>query len=187
MFLNNIKGYIWAKIHRKRIKRNYRGDIIRGPKKLALSKYGTGETYENDDGETEEAVDWKQIRHTDDKHSGFDVRHVEENGKYKMPYELPIGTKILRYGNTRGFFTAPIGTPYEKLSLPYVKESVEYHEYEVVADGIVVTCVNVEKGIVAPGFGSLGGAVQYRHMERIGESLERHALRELHKWGRWIV
>lgn len=187
MFVNDIKGIAWAKKNKKSIKRNYKGDIITGPKILADPSYGTGNTCKNDDGQIEQAVDWSQIKYTDDKHPGFDIRNVEENGKYFILISLPVGTKILRYGDVSGRFTAPVGTPYEKLSLPYVKESVEYHEYEVVADGVVVRCVDAEKGIAAPGFGSTGGAVQYRHVERIGDSLERKALRELDIWGRKVI
>ena len=76
---------------------------------------------------------------------GFDIRNIEKNKKYKIEIELPYGTILIRYGNETGRFSAPKGTKYEDLALPYVKNTVEYNEYKVIATGIKVICV-VEKG-----------------------------------------
>jgi len=60
------------------------------------------------------------------------------------------------------------GTPYSELSLPYIEDSVPYHEY-IVVGRCEVECL-VDKGTVAPGFGSEGGAVQddLRHVNAWG-------------------
>lgn len=70
---------------------------------------------------------------------------------------------------------------YEQLALPWDIRSVQYHEYEVVADGLNVALV-VTKGIVGPqpGFGSDGGAIQFLHRCSILEEIEaRHTLRRI--------
>lgn len=95
--------------------------------------------------------------------NGFDKRHREKDGNYYMEVSLPHGTLLIRYGGETGSYTAPKGTPYELLGLPYVMETSEYHEYRVIADSITVYC-NVQRGKVAPIFDSPGGAVQYYHM-----------------------
>ena len=106
----------------------------------------------------------------------------DADGRYKFKTTLPFGTRLLRYGNEIGHFTAPKGTLYEQLSLPYKRETVEYHEYEVIADGLVVTCI-VEKGIAAPGFGLPGGAIQYLHEESIQRSVRKNILKRVELWG----
>lgn len=95
---------------------------------------------------------------------GFDKRNVEPNGHYYMEVTLPRGTLLIRYGTEFGRNTAPKGTPYEQLGLPYLKDTVEYHEYEVIADSIKVYC-EVLRGRVAPIFDSPGGGIQYFHGE----------------------
>lgn len=95
---------------------------------------------------------------------GFDIRHKEENGYYYMEILLPQNTIIVRYGSEYGSNTTAKGTPYEQLGLPYIKETVQYHEYRIIADNIKVLC-KVQRGIVAPIFDSPGGAVQYYHGE----------------------
>ena len=102
-------------------------------------------------------------------------REKTSDGKYKMRIRLPRGTEIIRYGGEMGYYSTPAETQYEELSLPYIKETVEYHRYRVNAKYLVLTCV-VEKGRVAPGFGSPGGAVQYLHPISILESVNRHFL-----------
>lgn len=112
---------------------------------------------------------------------GFDKTHFEPNGEYCMKVELPKGTKLLRYGPETGRLTAPIGTPYELLGLPYKVESLQYHEYEVIADGVVVKAV-VTRGIVAPMFGSKGGGIQYLHEESILYQVRDKILKEVFEW-----
>lgn len=150
--------------------KNDKGQIIDGKKKLLRQEYGLGKFYPNG----EPMVNWNLLSEFAD-HNGFDKRNVEINGKYKIEVELPYGTIIIRYGNSSGNFSAPKGTKYEDLALPYVKETVEYNEYRVIAEKIKVMCV-VEKGKVAPGFGSNGGAIQYMHPISIKESIMKKLL-----------
>ena len=53
-----------------------------------------------------------------------------------------------------------------------------YNEYRVIANNIEVVCM-VDMGIVAPGFDSPGGAVQYFHPITIRESIKRGFLKRL--------
>ncbi len=122
--------------------------------------------------------DWELIQHGD--FYGFDTEVILDNGVYKKTIVLPVGKKIIRYGIFKGRFTSDYGTPYELLSLPYKKESMEYHEY-IVAGECKVECV-VEYGYTAPGFSSLGGAIQYRHEKTIRESLAEKILKEDKAW-----
>lgn len=94
---------------------------------------------------------------------GFDENHREPNGEYKMWVELPVGTHLLRYGSPNGRFTAPAGTPFEELSLPYTRDSLEYNEYIVIADGVRVEVCTAERGRVGPLFDQPGGGIQYNH------------------------
>lgn len=154
----------------KYIIKNDNGEIISGKKKLLKPEYGTGDFYSNG----EPIVNWKLLSKFADR-DGFDTRKISGTGKYKFEFELPYGTVIIRYGNETGRFSAPKGTNYENLALPYVRETVEYNEYRVVAKSIRVRCI-VERGIVAPGFGSKGGAIQYMHPISIKESIRTKLL-----------
>lgn len=129
--------------------KNDKGEPISGHKQLLREEYGTG-SY---DANGEPVINWDLLSHADK--DGFDLRNIETNNKHTIEVELPFGTIIIRYGNKAGRFSAPKGTRYEELSLPYQKDTVEYNEYKVIADKIKVGCI-VEKGIVAPGFGSEG-------------------------------
>lgn len=150
--------------------KNDKGEIIEGKKQLLKQEYGLGKFYSNG----EPMVNWSLLSDFADE-NGFDKRNSEKNGKYKIEMELPYGTIIIRYGNEIGRFTAPKGTKYEDLALPYVKDTVEYNEYRVIAEKIKVTCV-VEKGKIAPGFGSNGGAIQYMHPINMKESIRTKLL-----------
>lgn len=112
---------------------------------------------------------------------GFDKTNVCENGEYKQLVILPKGTKLCRYGAATGRTTTFIGTPYEECGLPFVKETVEYHEYEVIADGVSVICRAV-KGRVAAMFGSSGGAIQFVHQRKIVNEIETGRLKEVTTW-----
>lgn len=153
--------------------KNFRGEILVGPRQLKKPEYGTGEV--NDLGEP--IPDWSLLSEEADKH-GFDKTNQESNGKHIIEIELPPGTIIIRYGNESGKYTAPQGTDYENLSMPYKKETVPYYEYKVVAKSLHVTCV-VQKGKVAPGFDSKGGAIQYYHNTTIYESIKKGILERL--------
>ena len=147
--------------------KNDKGQRISVIKQLLKPKYGSGDVYPNG----EPIVNWKLLSKYADN-DGFDKRNIEKNDKYKMEVELPYGTILIRYGNEVGKFTAPKGTKYESLALPHIKDTVEYNEYKVIANGVKVICI-VEKGKVAPGFDSDGGAVQYMHPISIKESIKK--------------
>ena len=116
---------------------------------------------------------WDLLKDADK--DGFDIREDI------VEVILPVGTKIIRFGFSSGSYTAPIGTDYEALSLPYKKESMPYHVYVVKASCSVKLCV-VRKGIVASGFNSQGGAVQFKHPRTIMEELSLGILEEDFSW-----
>ena len=155
--------------------RNDKGIIIDGIKELQKKEYGTGKFHQNG----EPIVNWKLLSDFADD-NGFDIRNIEHNNEYKMDIKLPYGTIIIRYGNETGVFSAPKGTKYEDLALPYIKDTVEYNEYKVIAHNVNVTC-KVVKGKVAPGFASNGGAIQYMHPISIKESIRRKLLKRMIK------
>ena len=121
---------------------------------------------------------WK--KYVQSKDSGFDETYRFDNGTYIKRIVLPVGKKIVRYGGVFGRYTSDEGVDYDRLSLPYLKESMQYHEY-IVSGHCEVECV-VDKGFTAPGFGSDGGAVQYRHLFPIQKSLKIGILREDLTW-----
>ncbi|MCD8023807.1 MAG: TNT domain-containing protein [Lachnospiraceae bacterium] len=155
-----------------RLQMNDKGEVISGIKKLRDDKYGTGGM----DSDGQPVVNWSLLEYADEH--GFDIRHLEANGSYKIEVELPYGTILIRYGNETGRFTAPQFTRYEDLSLPYLKDTVEYNEYKVTAEKIRLIC-KVIKGRVAPGFGSPGGAIQYLHPMTIRKSLQKGILERI--------
>lgn len=112
---------------------------------------------------------------------GFDKTNIESNGSYKITVELPKGTRLCRYGAPNGMLTAPLGTPYEMVGLPWKKETIQYHEYVVIADGINVKCY-VTKGKVREMFNSPGGAIQYLHPVSIEKEIEAKRLTEDLSW-----
>lgn len=151
--------------------KNSKGKSIDGIRRLKKEEYGTGEFDENG----QPIVDWAKFRGKDEDDRGFDTNNKESNGEYTMQVELPPGTIIIRYGSEMGRYTAPRGTEYETLGLPYTEESVEYNEYRVNEN---VSC-EVEKGKVAPKFDSNGGATQYYHSMTIRQSVRRGILERL--------
>lgn len=153
--------------------RNYRGEIISGIKQLIKPEYGTGDI----DKYGQPVVNWSYLSKYADE-EGFDIRNIEKNGKYKIKVKLPYGSILIRYGSELGRFTAPKGTEYEKLALPFVKETVEYNEYKVMSTKVMVVCI-VQKGKVAPGFNSDGGAIQYYHPINIYNSVKKGLLERL--------
>ncbi len=151
---------------------NYLGEVLASDKYLIPYR----PEYLDDNG----IPKWKEYIKNGDE-NGFDVTFKYEDGNYKRRVILPGGKRIIRFGRVaRGRFTTDYGTPYEKLSLAYKPESMEYHEYEVMTD-IQVECV-VEEGRVAPGFQSEGGAVQYMHDRSIKELLKTGVLKEDLSW-----
>lgn len=107
---------------------------------------------------------------------------------------LGKGTVLVRYGSERGHFTAPYGTAFQQLGLPYLQDTVEFHKYTVLKE-LCVTCIEIAdaqeqqrilevksgkrppdveyavEGVTAPAFGSAGGAIQYYHDSSIKKML----------------
>ncbi len=153
------------------MKHNYLGLAISGHKEFQDPSFG----YYDEDGC--EHVFWTPENDIVDC-DGFDKRNIEPNDYYCMDIVLPYGKIICRYGNKRGRLTTDLDSNYDDLGLPYVKESVEYHEYKVVADGLRVKCM-VLRGRVAPMFYSKGGAVQYKHEQSIAQEMFQGKLEEV--------
>ena len=120
---------------RRQSLKNDAGEPISGIRRLKQEAYGTGKTSGG-----EAVIDWERWKTPYADEHGFDIRNIEETGR----------------------FTAPEGTDYDALSLPYDRETVEFHKYLVTEQSFTVYC-KVQKGIVAPMFDSEGGAVQYYH------------------------
>lgn len=128
-------------------------------------------------------VDWKGCRTEFADEQGFDTQHKEENGKHRMLVKLPKGTELIRYGSPGGSYTAPKGTTFEELSLPHEKDSLEYNEYRVIADDVVVQLFWVERGKVAPMFEQPGGGVQYYHGDEcVQDLLDEKKLERIVLW-----
>lgn len=154
---------------RMAIPTNYYGQVIVTPYQLASPDFGTGDM----DKYGIPIIDWPRFTAEHADNCGFDKRNIEANGQYTISYVLPKDTVIIRFGSEHGQYTAPQNTRFEEVSLPYTIESVEYHEYRVIADGLHVQCI-VDKGKAAPMFHQPGGGVQYRHQHSI-RSLIRDA------------
>ena len=159
----------------ERLKYNSQGKIISGIRRLKRPEFGTGELWDNGDPK----VNWGAWKTKYADNNGFDIRNREANGSHTIMTVLPKGTRLIRYGLETGKFTAPKGTVYDELSLPYQEESCEFNEYVVEADSITVYC-NVEKGKVAPMFGASGGGIQFFHLDGTVRSLvKRNILRRV--------
>lgn len=158
-------------------KYNYLGEDITGAH-VQLSDNSYGEPAKNNTF----IIHWSpETELCDDK--GFDktYRPIEGSDSHVIiDFVLPKGSKICRYGNPKGRFTAPVGSAYEALALPYIKETVEYHEY-IVVDDIEVECL-VVKGRVAPQPWSKGGAIQFMHHQSIQSECEQGFLKEDETW-----
>lgn len=146
-------------------------DIGNKPYELASPAYETGvvRSYGPE-------INWEKLREENPyaDENGFDTRYEQKE------IVLPAGTRIIRYGSPYGRYTAPYGTLFEQLSLPYKKETVEYHEY-VVMSPVSVKC-RVIAGIIASGFDQPGKGVQYIHKTAIANLLKDGILKEDLKW-----
>ncbi len=67
-----------------------------------------------------------------------------------------IDGRIDRYGDERGSFFSPAGTPFEERSLPPDTDRNDLHEYQILKS------LPVFQGTVVAWFGFKGGAVQYQ-------------------------
>lgn len=157
--------------------RNDSGETVTGYPSLRKAEYGKG-YYAGDKRKPRPDYE-KWLQHADP--NGFDMTYVDGSGNYITEIALPKGTRLIRYGSDAGRYTAPKGTEYNELSLPWEKSSCEYHEYIVTADNITVICI-VKKGVVAPGFECIGGGVQYLHPRTIIQSIEDGLLEEVELW-----
>lgn len=99
---------------------------------------------------------------------GFDsTKPIEKD------FTLKKGTTISRYGSKGGSTATDKGTDYDSLSMPYERETVEYHEFEVIKD--IEGC---SKGFAAPNFDSKGGGVQYNLEKNFSYYLRNGYIRE---------
>lgn len=141
---------------------NYLGKDITG-QKICLKSSDYGYVDENNIPH----INWGEENDICDA-NGFSKEHcfAESDGFYIVKdFVLPKGIVLCRYGIAGGRFTTTKDSPYDTLGLPYKPETIEYHEYKVTED-LLVDCY-VTKGVVAPKFGSLGGAVQFMHRQPI--------------------
>lgn len=81
-------------------------------------------------------------------------------GKTKEAFLKP-GTKIDRYGHSTGHFSSPMGTKFEKRSLPTGSEKLPYSAY------VVKKPFPVTSGKAAPAFGKPGLGTQYQSKKSI--------------------
>lgn len=154
-----------------KVKYNFLGQIILTEEQYAPRK----KEYFDDAGNPK----WNEHLNNSDE-DGFDISKEIERGKYKIMITLPANKKVIRYGVPQGSYTTDEETDFERLSLPYKKESLEYHEY-IVTQEIDVECI-VIKGFVAPGFDYIGGAIQYKHTEQISRLIRKGILIEDFVW-----
>lgn len=156
---------------------NYLGKSLDGIKIVLLDpSFGTV------DDNNVPHINWGDETEKCDK-NGFDKEHrpIPESELYVIKdFILPKGMIVCRYGYSGGSFTTIKGSCYEALGLPYVKETIEYHEYKVTED-VSVNCY-VTKGIVAPKFFSEGGAIQFMHKQPIRLECEDGYLKEDYSW-----
>ena len=78
---------------------------------------------------------------------------------------LPAGSTFDRYGNPRGSYASPIGTPKEERALP-PWNSGEYTAYRSKID------LEVKAGIAGPYYGSAGGGIQYMFRSTLGSLID---------------
>jgi hypothetical protein len=154
---------------------NYLGEsIIKYQPQLLSPEFG----YINDNGIL--VINWGNEDEVCDADGFLKDNSLFTEGYVITNYIIPKGERICRYGNSAGLFTTPQNSDYNNLALPYVKESIEYHEYIVSCD-LKVDCY-VSKGIVAPKFLSDGGAVQYKHRQSIMLECEDGYIKEDLTW-----
>ncbi len=153
------------------VRKNIKGEIIRGNAEYRNNSYYI--VLPNGEFET----DFETFASPDADDLGFDKSHKEPNGNYSMEFILPKGSVIIRYGSPFGHYTAPKGTKFEELALPFTEESCEYNEYRVL-DDISVQC-KVIRGRAAPNFHQRGGGVQYWHRNTIKQEIDEKKLERI--------
>ncbi len=132
---------------------------------------------------TAEKVETTTVEEAASSSSKIASKWLDKNGKYIWPpndgfVDTPVkkvfkpGEKFDRYGSKDGFFTAPIGTPFEMRSLPREYELKKYHVYEVVKP------FEVLEGKAAPWFDQPGGGIQYKMPKTIKELINEGYIKE---------
>lgn len=86
-----------------------------------------------------------------------------------------VGTKITRYGRTRGKYTAPAGTPFVNRAMLYTEAEYTDNEHQY----IVVKPLPVQTSVIAPAFNKVGGGIQYKIKESIQYYLDEGYLKEI--------
>ena len=136
----------------------------------------------------------KALVHNADKYSSEmvvrDEKYLNENGdidweKWAPNYGRVPGTEqvnqviesgkiIDRYGSPYGKCTCPLGTPFEKRSLPYEYNPNAYHQYEVLKP-----IENVTSSEIAPAFDMPGGGIQYELPSSVKDLIKSGFLKEV--------
>lgn len=88
---------------------------------------------------------------------------------------LLAGTKVTRYGRTRGKYTAPAGTPFVNRAMLYTEAEYTDNEHQY----IVVKPLPVQTSVIAPAFNKVGGGIQYKIKESIQYYLDEGYLKEI--------
>jgi len=141
------------------------GDILEDISENS-STYTTRDSAENRDGK-EPLFEKRENDDTLRDDIKDNPEFIDENGDVKWPENsgfegepqkkiFTTGEMIDLYGDEDGFFTSPLGTPYEERSLPYEESSQEYHAYQV------ETPFDVLEGKTTPAFNQEGGGVQQK-------------------------
>lgn len=133
-----------------------------------------------------EKVEATTVKEATSSPSKVASKWLDENGKPIWPpndgFEgTPVkrvfkpGERFDRYGKEiNGYFTAPVGTPFEMRSLPpEVKVTASYHVYEVVKP------FEALEGKTAPWFDQPGGGIQYKMPKTIKELINEGYIREV--------
>lgn len=105
-----------------------------------------------------------------------DLKWPENDGFVGEPKEVTLqpGERIDRYGpEDDARFTSPQGTPFEKRSLPFDKDSMEYHVYEVNEP------LNVLQGEIAPAYNQQGGGVQHKLPGSLDDEIDHGFLKRV--------
>lgn len=118
------------------------------------------EKYLNENGD----IDWEKWAPNYGRVPGTEqVNQVIESGKI-----------IDRYGSPYGKCTCPLGTPFEKRSLPYEYNPNAYHQYEVLKP-----IENVTSSEIAPAFDMPGGGIQYELPSSVKDLIKSGFLKEV--------
>lgn len=88
---------------------------------------------------------------------------------------LQVGTKLTRFGQATGRYTAPAGTPFVNRAMPYTEAEYSDNEHQYV----VIKPLPVKTSVTAPAFNKVGGGIQYKTEESIQYYLDEGYLEEV--------